>query len=235
MSANFAVKIFLLFELAFLKFVFSVVAFPFFLLVRSKNSEVHNAQSLAKNPHHFQREIVLSFAVVIILVLGFQVLFSSLSQGQMFHEAASTPLDFSGSRPSSEGESIPVSDVSVSPFDQTVTFEGTGPSYAHVAIILDDGESFVATTQLDAQGHWEFTPTAGQGMLSAGKHSVFAVFYGDDNKVLGKPTAMKTFVISSNTFSEIFRYIGFNSLIIALLTIGVLSFSVIKLKKVATI
>jgi|GEM_PF-6887519 len=232
----FVVKILYLMELIFLKIVFVVVSFPYFLVFREKTKKTKNLLATTVSPERFQQVLVLSFAVIAVLVIAIQTLSNAFfTQNETFHGAANTVPQFSGSREYAEDIPLAIQSVNVSSIDNSVTFSGTGPLFSHVALFVDNGQSLVATTKVNADGTWTLLQTGDQGVFAAGPHAVFAVFYGDDNQVLGQPSSMKTFEIHSTSLPIIFRYFGFSSFVIAVLTLGFLGLSIVKLKKTAIV
>ena len=224
-------KVFYLIVLIILKTTYTVVSLPFFLFVQPKSATKNSLQNVTASPQRLQQALILSIIGFVTLIVATHSLFDSFAgTRQATHGASSSVTQLNGTRPYQSDVQLAIKSVEVSPFDSSITFRGTGPSYGHTAIFVDNGESFVANVQINAQGVWEFVHPLEQGTLKTGQHSVFTIAYGDDNQMLGTPSTVKTFDVPSGTLPVFFHYIGLDAIII-LLTIGVLWLTVVKLKK----
>jgi hypothetical protein len=229
-------KVFYLLVLFVVKFFFICVALPYYLFAKVdqpiKNLTKNSLEKFTVSHLRLQKIVVLSSLVILALGTGFHFLFSSFSfQGNTLHGVANAPLQFSGSRNIEETVPHAINTIDVSPVDFIVTFKGTGPSYSHVTVFIDDGETFVGISKVNSQGEWQLTKTASEGILEPGDHSAFAIFYSDDNTVLGRQTPAKSFHISPQFFDRIIRHLGTNTFYFFILAVGIFWFSIVKLRK----
>jgi hypothetical protein len=232
-NGNFFMKGCYLVELFFVKAVFLVVALPFYLLNRQTYSK-KDLESVEATSQSFQRAAVVSLCSLLVLAVAGQYFFSTvIFSNSAVHGAPQLALSFIGTRADQGDNPQAVNDVQVSPFDNTVTFSGIGPSYGHVALFVDNGQALIAKTDVGANGDWRLAEDFQGGALSRGAHSVFALFYSNDNAVIGSPTALKPFTIPDGSLSYIFESFGLNTFLTVLLGIGVLIFSVIQLRRPA--
>ena len=238
-TANFFMKLMLLVVLFWLKLIFVVVAFPYYLFVRPRTALVtpsgKRLETVTASPPRFQQVLVLSLSATAVLLFSLQALLAPLVEKDIeIHGVTYLPLVLSDSRAYQPTVPSIIKDVSVSSVDQVVAFTGTGPAYAKIALFVDNGQSYVGTSRVGASGQWTLIQPAGYGTLNPGEHSSFAAFYGDDNVVIGNPTPAKTFTVPFDTFSMFFHAFGFNTLFLLVLGLGVLIFSVVKLRKAST-
>ncbi len=237
-TSGFFSRIFLLLQLVVFKSFFVLVSLPYFLLVQTPAPDEKDLESVTASPQRFQQVLVLSFVSIAAVAVFVQTLSSSVfHQFQPFsstHGAVDQHLQFIGTRSFDEKAVPAIETITASGLEHTVTFEGTGPSYANVAVFVDEGEALVGTVTVNANGRWKFVKTKEMGVFEKMPHSAFALFYGDDNMVLGKPTASKSFDFSDLDYQLfILGYLGTGAIFFAIIVLGVLVFSVVKLRRAA--
>lgn len=237
-TSGFLSRMLLLLQLVVFKSFFVLVSLPYFLLAQTPAPDEKDLGSVTASPQRFQQVLVLSFVSMAAVAVFVQTLSSSVfHQFQPFsptHGAVDQHLQFIGTR-SFDEKAVPVIEsITVSGLEHTVTFEGTGPSYANVALFVDDGEALVGTVTVNANGRWKFVKTKEMGVFEMVPHSAFALFYGDDNMVLGKQTAAKSFNFSDLDYQLfVLGYLGIGAISFIIIVLGVLVFSVVKLRRSA--
>lgn len=237
-TAGFIGKIAFLIELAILKVVFTVISFPYFLLNGVRASRIggrNNIVSVTAVPDQLQQVIVLSFIAIVLFAAGINALFSSFTRvPPTFHSSAAETLQFSGIRPYEGDAQFAIRSVTTTPQQPGLYFEGTGPSFSRAVIVVDGGQSEIGSTKVNGNGEWEFVKSPSVGRFIPGQHSAFAVFYGDDGSILGNPTPLKTFDVTTDFLMLVYRTLGLNTVVFGILLFGILGFSVVRLRKTTT-
>ena len=237
-TSGFLFRIVLLIQLGVSKSFFVLASLPYFLLVQTPAPEENDLESVTASPRRFQQVLVLSLMSIaafagFVSTLSYSFLHQFQSSSQI-HGSADRHLQFIGTRSFDESAVPAIESITASGIEHTVMFEGTGPSYANVAVFVDNGETLVGMTTVNANGKWKFVKTKDMGVFDKVPHSAFALFYGADNMVLGNPTAVKPFDFSDLDYQFfVFGYLGVGAIFFAIIVIGVLGFSVVKLRKVA--
>lgn len=238
-TSGFFFRIILLIQLAVSKSFFVLASLPYFLLVQTPAPDDGDLESVTASPQRFQQVLVLSLMSIAAVAVFVNTLSSSFfhqfqPSSSTVHGSADRHLQFIGTRSFDEKAVPAIESITASGLEHTVTFEGTGPSYANVAVFVDNGETLVGMATVSANGRWKFVKTKDMGVFDKVPHSAFAMFYGDDNMVLGKPTAVKPFDFSDLDYQLfVFGYLGIGAIFFAIIVIGVLGFSVVKLRKAA--
>jgi hypothetical protein len=228
-------RIGLLFLLAVSKLVFVLISLPYFLFVRVPPPSGKKLESLTVSPRRYQQVLVLSLMSIAAIAVSVNLFSGGFFRPQQhFYGAPDEHLQLSGAREFEENFPLSIDSVTPSPLEHSVTVEGTGPSYAQVMVYLDNGRSLVGTTTVDGNGRWRFVKTGEMGIFEKGTHSVFAVFHSEDNMILGEPTPVKTFIITGGNPLFGVGYFGITAILLAIVALGFLGFSVVRLKKAGT-
>lgn len=235
-TSGFLFRILLLIQLGVSKIIFVLASLPYFLLVQNPAPDDKDLESVTASPRRYQQVLVLSLMGIVAVAVFVNMLSSSFllqfQQSSPVHGSADKHLQFIGTRSFDEKAVPAIEFITASGLEHTVTFEGTGPSYANVAVFVDNGETLVGMTTVNANGRWKFVKTKDMGVFDKVPHSAFALFYGDDNMVLGKPTAIKAFDFSDLDYQLfVIGYLGIGAVFFFIIVIGVLGFSVVKLRK----
>lgn len=231
-TSGFMARVGLLFLLAVSKLFFVFVSLPYYLFAKIPAAHGKGPESMTASPRRYQQVIVVSLMVVAAVAVSANLFLGRFVRpAQPLYGAPDQHLQLSDTRKYQENLALSIDSVTPSALEHTVTVEGTGPSYAQVKVYLDNGQSLVGMTTVDADGKWRFVKTGEMGIFEKGTHSVFAVFHSEDNVILGEPTPTKTFVITGGDPLFGVGYFGLATILLATIALGFLGFSVVKLKK----